>query len=250
MLTVEDNAGTSKTRRIPHAYPEVALPEPAMAWFQILHASDWEIASGRITALHLDCQGLRLQSGIPMQRGTLVVVNATVPGMGTLYVRGEVTGVRKEVRRNLAVIRFQHLAEMDRQALREHISELTTRSEQPVPLREDRRYRRFVKSLQVEYQVCTPGGKRTPGKGQMVTLDIGGGGFKFRIDQKLNKGDTLYVRLPLQGQHFFSLGRVAWVEKSRVEGRYMAGLQFLDLSDVERERLVRYLARPAEERKT
>ena len=44
MLTVEENA--SKTRRIPHAYAEIALPEPATAWFQILHVTDWEIQRG------------------------------------------------------------------------------------------------------------------------------------------------------------------------------------------------------------
>ncbi len=233
-----------KTRKMPHAWPEATLQVPPPAWFQVRRSEDWEPASGRVTALHLDAQGLRLESDISLPRGTPVVVNTTLENLQGLHVKGEVAGSRKEGKRNVAVIRFQHMAESDRYSLGEYVGELgRKREQQPMPVADDRRYRRFVKSLAVEYQVCTPDGKRIPGKGQMVTLDIGGGGFKFRVDHKMSKGDMLYVKLPILGEEpFFSLGRVVWLDKSRVAGRWMAGLQFVDLSATERDRLVAALS--------
>jgi hypothetical protein len=96
--------------------------------------------------------------------------------------------------------------------------------------------------MPVSYQFCGHNGVLTPGTGQMVTLDIGGGGFKFRMDHRVEAGDILYVHLPLEPQPFFSMGRVVWADASRLPGRFLAGLHFIDLSEVERSRLIRFLA--------
>jgi hypothetical protein len=234
---------SKQKRRMPHAWPEVVLADKPAAWFQMLSRDgDWTPGRARVEALHVDGLGLRLSHEGTLPRGSRLVVNVTLPTLGSLHVRGTVAGTRRDGSRGHAiVVRFEHLAEVDRRALLQHLSHLHEGEEQPMPLQDKRRYRRFVKSMQVEYQVRGGSGMLLPGKGQMVTLDIGGGGFKFRVDHALQAGDVLYVRLPLGDASFFSLGRVAWVEPSRVKQRFLAGLQFIDLPAQEQARLVDHL---------
>lgn len=241
--TAQGEKGSAKRKAVPHAFAEVALADPPQAWFQIQRDGDWTPGRGVVEALHADAEGLRMRSDSAMPRGTSMILNMTLPTMGSLHVRGIVLGSRREAGRgHVAAVRFMHLAEVDRQALSRHLKELSASQEQPVARPDNRRYRRFLKSVPVEYQILERNGSLQPGRGQMVTLDIGGGGIKFRVNQALSVGDLLYVRLPVADDPFFSLGRVAWTQSSRVPGRYLAGLQFVDLPAAEQNRLTHHLA--------
>ncbi|MBM3460870.1 MAG: hypothetical protein FJX76_02095 [Armatimonadetes bacterium] len=233
---------STKKRRMPHAWAETCLPEEAPCWFQIARQGDWTPGRGQVAALHQDALGLRLKSETTLPRGTRIMVNVTLPTLGSLHVRGTVHGCRKQGGASHAVIRFEHLAEVDRRGLETHLKSLSTGAEQPAVPVENRRYKRYVRSMPVEYQVLGEDGVPQPARGQVVTLDIGGGGIKVRADKSLSPGDMLYLRLPLQEQPFYSLGRVAWVEPSRVQGRSLAGLQFVDLPVTERDRLLSVLS--------
>lgn len=252
MLTQEKTR--TRRRAAPESWPEVALADAPAAWFQV--HGDGEGAAcrvpvtteatpgkGRVDALHLDGLGLRLVVEKPLSRGTRLMLNMTLPAMGPLHVRAVVHGSRKEGRHgHAAVLRFEHLAEVDRQSLQRYLLHRGQGGEQPgAP--DNRKFQRFVRSMSVDYQVRGAKGLE-PGKGQMVTLDIGGGGIRFRVSHALEVGDVLYVRLPLGQEPFYSLGKVVWTEASRVPGRFLAGLQFVDLPSIEQHRLMHHLAMP------
>lgn len=229
-------------------FPEVVLGQPVSGWLQVLRNDSWDPASVRVLAIHGDGQGVRLDSPIPLPRTTRIMVNITLQPSQALHVQGIVHATRKNGGGSIAVIRFEHQTETDRRTLADFAAAAPApeqpMSEAVIPPTslEKRRYQRFVKSVSVQYQQLRTDGEILPGEGQMVTLDIGGGGMKIRVDQRLHTGDLLYLHLPLDSVPFFSLGRVVWTQDSRVQDRFVAGLQFVDLSETEQQRLSRLLA--------
>lgn len=247
-ITHKPRVASGISRRMPNAFQEMELQKPVVAWLQILRDESWDPASVLVTALHVDGQGVRLDCPIALSRGTRLVVNLALTPPNSLHMQGVVQGTRKRVGGTVAVVRFENQTTADRMAIREYITRFTSAKEQPPsPTQrvEGRRYQRYLKSVPVRYQVLRPDGTIAPGQGQMMTLDIGGGGMKIRLDQKLEKGDLLYLHLPLDNVPFFGLGHVAWLDDSRVKGRYVAGLTFIDLSESEQTRLVNVLSAAA-----
>jgi hypothetical protein len=239
---------TSKRRapeKVESSFPEVVLATPGTAWLQVLRNDSWDPASVRILAVHRDGQGVRLDSPIPLPRTTRIMVNITLRPGEALHVQGVVHATRKNGDGSMATVRFEHQTDTDRRVLAEFAAQAPP-PEQPAGVRVDtRRYQRFVKSVDVQYQLLRADGEIVPGQGQMMTLDIGGGGMKIRVEQRLHSGDLLYLHLPIDAVPFFSLGRVIWIDDSRVADRFVAGLQFVDLSESEQQRLVKILDTPA-----
>lgn len=234
---------SSATRRkMPGAFPEATLTAPVTGLLQIMRSESWDPATVRVVALHLDGQGLRLEAPIPIARGARLVVNMPLRPAESVHLQGVVNSTRKLGNGSAVVVRFENQTQSDRKLLSNFIAHAATPPEQPLPLSDKRRYQRFLKSVPVQYQHLGVNGKITPGEGQMMTLDIGGGGMRIRVEQKLTIDDLLYLHLPLDNFPFFSLGRVIWLDNSRIQGRMVAGLQFVDLSETEQRRLIQLLS--------
>ncbi|NDD29610.1 MAG: PilZ domain-containing protein [Proteobacteria bacterium] len=229
-------------RKIPTMFEETVLVTPATAWLQVLRNDSWDPASVTVLAVHTDGQGVRLDSPIPLPRGTKVMVNVNLRPSEAVHLQGVVHVTRKSGSGSMATLRFEHQTEADRKTLAAFAAAAPPTEQPTEPTTEKRRYKRFVKSVPVQYQLLRADGEIIPGEGQMMTLDIGGGGMKIRVDQKLEMGDLAYLHLPLDSVPFFSLGRVIWIEDSRVPDRWVAGLQFVDLSESEQSRLNSLLA--------
>ena len=242
-MTATNDAPRAQTdRKTSSTFPEVTLGQPPTAWLQVLRNDSWDPASVRILTVHTDGQGVRLDSPIPLPRTTKVMVNITLRPSEALHVQGVVHSTRKNGRGgSVAVVRFEHQTETDRQTLATYATQAPA-PEQPLEQSSDKRlHQRFDKTVAVQYQLLRTDGDIVPGEGRMMTLNIGGGGMRIEVEQPLESDDLLYLHLPLGDVPFFSLGRVAWVGQSPTAGRYVAGLQFVDLSETEQYRLLQAL---------
>jgi len=106
---------------------------------------------------------------------------------------------------------------------------------------ERRRFRRYVRSMPVQYEVERDRAW-VPGHGQLITLNVGVGGAKIRVDEALEEGQYLRLRMALDGNPVSTVGRVVWVHPSRVEGMTLAGVQFDELEAASRTQLEQALA--------
>lgn len=230
-------------RKTSSSFPEVALVAPPSAWLQVLRNDSWDPANVRVMTVHLDGGGVRLDSPIPLPRTTKIMVNITLRATEAMHVQGVVHATRKTPSGgSIAVIRFEHQTDSDRNALATYAANVPA-PEQPTPETpsDNRRHPRFDKRVPVQYQLLRTDGNIVPGEGHMMTLNIGGGGMRIDVEQALEREDLLYLHLPLGDMPFFSLGRVVWVGASPSPGRYVAGLQFVDLSETEQNRLLNAL---------
>lgn len=225
------------------AFPETVLSEPATGWLQVLRNDSWDPATVRILTFHLDGMGVQLASPIPLPKGTKIMVNITLQPPQPISMQGAVVGTKRNGSGSIAVVRFEHQADADRRTLAEFAGRVPAPEQPAMTPADNRRYQRFLKSVPVQYQLLRTDGEIVPGEGQMMTLNIGGGGMKIRVEAQLEVGDLVYLHLPLDQVPFFSLGRVIWLEDSRVADRWVAGLQFVDLSDTEQRRLIDVLSR-------
>lgn len=244
-MTATKTASRAQTeRKTSPTFPEVTLGTPPTAWLQVLRNDSWDPASVRIISVHTDGEGVRLDSPIPLPRTTKIMVNITLQPSQALHMQGVVHSTRKTPNGgSVAVIRFEHQTEADRKILAAYAANVPA-PEQPTTetLSDNRRHQRFEKSVPVQYQLLRADGDIVPGEGHMMTLNIGGGGMRIDVEQALESEDLLYLHLPLGDTPFFSLGRVVWVGASPTPGRYVAGLQFVDLCDTEQSRLLNGLA--------
>lgn len=243
-MTATKSAPRAQTeRKTSSSFPEVTLVQPPTAWLQVLRNDSWDPASVRIMTVHLDGEGVRLDSPIPLPRTTKIMVNITLQANAALHMQGVVHATRKtQSGGSIAVVRFEHQTDADRKTLAAYAANVPA-SEQPTTetLSDNRRHQRFEKSVPVQYQLLRADGDIVPGEGRMMTLNIGGGGMRIDVEQALESEDLLYLHLPLGDMPFFSLGRVVWVGASPTPGRYVAGLQFVDLSETEQSRLLNAL---------
>ncbi len=72
--------------------------------------------------------------------------------------------------------------------------------------------------------------------------DISGGGLKILCNKDFAEGDRLVIRLflPDQTQDLEVMGEVVWTCEN-IDGGYKVGIQFVDIDERVRERIVRYI---------
>lgn len=96
------------------------------------------------------------------------------------------------------------------------------------PQMERRRFRRFLRSLPMDYEIERDR-QWLPGKGQLITINVGLGGAKIRLEEELHEGDYVRLAMQIDDRKLTTVGRVVWVEASRMAGRTLAGVQFEQL---------------------
>lgn len=76
-----------------------------------------------------------------------------------------------------------------------------------------------------------------------LTKDISGGGIRLIVDETVKVADKLSLEIKLPTDKvIYCQGRVIWVEKFEIVGRrhedrYEAGIEFMDISDDDREEI-------------
>jgi c-di-GMP-binding flagellar brake protein YcgR len=110
-------------------------------------------------------------------------------------------------------------------------------------MKEKRKYRRVKFGIEFIYKVMGVKGEAT-----LTSVDLGGRGMRLYLDRKMDAGVLveLGLRLPGDKQIFFSLGKVAWQNKApetvgEKKGRYLTGLEFMNLDIANRTRLIRFV---------
>lgn len=108
---------------------------------------------------------------------------------------------------------------------------------------EKRKYERVKDGAKVVYKVMGV-------KGEYLTpaLDMGGGGLRLPLQEKIKPGTflELNISLPDDKEPFFGLVKVAWqgpaVSKSKEgKGYYETGIEFIKVGLENRKRIVRYV---------
>ncbi|OGX31942.1 MAG: hypothetical protein A3G37_00975 [Omnitrophica WOR_2 bacterium RIFCSPLOWO2_12_FULL_46_30] len=108
---------------------------------------------------------------------------------------------------------------------------------------EKRKYQRINDGVKIIYKVMGV-------KGEYPTpvLDMGAGGFRLPIKDKLALGSTLELNicLPDEKEPFFGLARVVWqkseITKSEKGGYYETGVEFIRVGVQNRKLIIRYIA--------
>lgn len=115
--------------------------------------------------------------------------------------------------------------------------------------RERRKHARLKKKLIVYYRVIT----RPHIKNRCRTIDISEGGMKLLLNEKLDKGVLLELKIfiPSHGKHVQAEGDVAWAEEVTEKdafGRrlFYAGIKFSAINEPDGSGLVEYIRSLAE----
>lgn len=98
-----------------------------------------------------------------------------------------------------------------------------------------RRFERIAVKLPVQYQLSN-GEQWVQGNGAMEVVDVSLGGIRIHVDDALEVDSRLYLHVPLPEGSVYSMARTAWV--SRHESGFVAGIEFIELGEVEREKLM------------
>jgi len=113
-----------------------------------------------------------------------------------------------------------------------------------------RRYRRLKDGVRVIYKVMG-----APGESILPAYDIGGGGIRLQLSDRVKTGELLELGLilPEDPQPFFALAKIVWQsEKSEknADGKefFETGVQFLKLDIQNRMRLIKYVYSKVKER--
>jgi len=74
-----------------------------------------------------------------------------------------------------------------------------------------------------------------------IMLDISGGGVKFKSDHRLSEGENILIYLELEGEKFVVKGNIVHREVDIVKEKalYSYGVEFIDLSENTREKIIR-----------
>jgi len=109
-----------------------------------------------------------------------------------------------------------------------------------------RERRRFVR-LDINVKVRWKRIEQVNEEEKEVTKNISGGGICLIAEEKLNKGDTLYLEIELpSGELIYARGRVVWVNEYEIIGvevkkKYDVGIEFIEIKEEDREEIGRYI---------
>jgi c-di-GMP-binding flagellar brake protein YcgR len=106
-----------------------------------------------------------------------------------------------------------------------------------------RRYYRLKNGVKVAYKVTGQ-----PSGNEFQSLDLGGGGVRAWLPERIFSGTTLDISLllPLEAQDFKALARVAWqlpVPKKEKNGKeyFETGIEFLRMNLKDRLQIIHYV---------
>jgi len=109
--------------------------------------------------------------------------------------------------------------------------------------KDKRRYRRLKNGVRVIYKVMGEQGESV-----LPVVDVGGGGIRLQLKDKLKKGDFLELGLlmPQDKDPFFILAKVAWQSEKlgkneNGQDMYETGIEFLKLDIQHRMLLIHYV---------
>jgi c-di-GMP-binding flagellar brake protein YcgR len=113
---------------------------------------------------------------------------------------------------------------------------------------ERRRYVRIIESLKITYKVVEP----PDGTGKCSTEDIGGGGIRFSVKDKVSVGDIvdLEISIPDTSNSIKTVGQVMWVNKTgHFNFQYMMGVKFIKIHPFDRGKLLNYIRKLIRDKK-
>jgi len=218
----------------------VFFPEALEAVFQGEIGGFWR--TGRLSVAGWDesGKGALLSADFEAPAGTSLLLSVHLTGRDSMNLMGHLEWCRPAPEQGFYELYFvfDNLTASDRERMR------TFRQDRPESLaaaaHEKRRFLRVDKSLDVEYQVYS-NNVWAQGKGQMETLDIGGGGVKLRTSQALESNNFIYLNIPMGKQEtFYSMGKVVWV-RPLDNNHFEVGIKFVDLPQGEQDRVIRFV---------
>jgi c-di-GMP-binding flagellar brake protein YcgR len=109
--------------------------------------------------------------------------------------------------------------------------------------KDKRRYRRLRNGVRVIYKIMGEQGESV-----LPVIDVGGGGIRLLLRDKLKTGELLELGLimPQDKEPFFILAKVAWqaelpVKTGQEQDMYDTGIEFLKLDIQHRMHLIHYV---------
>lgn len=80
-----------------------------------------------------------------------------------------------------------------------------------------------------------------PEKGNKgILLDISGGGLKLKLKDKLNIGDVIVTKIPMENEKVVVMGRVVRCELDDSK-RYVCGVEFENMDSKTQEKIIRFI---------
>jgi c-di-GMP-binding flagellar brake protein YcgR len=173
-------------------------------------------------------------------RSRVEEVGARLLSVGALYEKGEVIPLREGTK---VMITF-----CDELSAYEFEAEIMQRIAVPVPILvlelpdiitkiQRRSFVRVPVTYPVTFRRVNGEGLSDLHKGTM--LDLSGGGMNFLTEELLEKGSLLYVQLGLPNGDIQTPVRVCRTEKTEDNKRYRVTTEFSDLSERERDQIIR-----------
>ena len=74
-----------------------------------------------------------------------------------------------------------------------------------------------------------------------IMVDLSGGGMRIKLKEKLNLGDIISVDMPLGEDTLKVKGEIVRVEYDEINKLHVCGMDFKDLEERAREKLIRYI---------
>ncbi len=105
---------------------------------------------------------------------------------------------------------------------------------------ERRKYARVATNLYISYTID---GSETHEAGVFLTKNVSGGGILFESFREIPIGTVfdLSINLPTHVYPIVARGKVTRVQKVRDYGRYDVGLELLNIGELDRRELIKYL---------
>lgn len=229
------------------------LPKPLESVFQGEIDGAWR--SGRLSVAGLGKEGkaARIEADFEAPVGATLLLSIHLDRTENANLMGHTVSCEPSSEAGVfaMLIEFDNPSQIDRERLVRFLADMEERAradgagESSDDLAEKRKFVRVDKSVEIEYQLYV-NNVWAQGKGEMETLDIGGGGVKLRTNQDLEKNSFIYLNIPMGKETFYSMGKIVWVRPG-TEKKYEIGIKFVDLPQGEQDRVIRFVHREAVE---
>lgn len=106
---------------------------------------------------------------------------------------------------------------------------------------EKRRFPRVKVRIPVRYKEVRDGAESVAV--DSLTCDVSAGGLRFTTDKLISKARNLLLELDIPNliHPVKAVSRVAWVEKTNVDGHYEIGSEFMEITEKDRELIAKFL---------
>lgn len=121
----------------------------------------------------------------------------------------------------------------------ERMEKAAIKADGDIVLLDRRSNKRFKVALKINYQFIE-NNEWKKGEDNLETIDLSSGGMKIKSPRQIYKDNVLYLQMVLGQVPFYTMGRVIWAENNMENDNHTAGIEFVDISQNERNILLSY----------